>query len=61
VHNGQTLSLQQASCEEGAPRDLLHGLFGCLVFYDHVTSSQLLPLGDAVKLSRMLRTVRVGD
>jgi hypothetical protein len=41
VHNGQRLQLQQDSCEEGPPRDLLLGLFGCLAFYDHLTSNQV--------------------
>ena len=40
VHNGQSLSLQQQSCED-PPKDLLMGLFGTTAFYDHVTSTQV--------------------
>jgi len=35
------------------------GLFGCLAFYDHITSNAMLTLHSAVKLTKLLRTMRV--
>jgi hypothetical protein len=59
VHNGQDLVLEQQSCEEGPPRDLLMGLFGTTAFYEHVTSTQMLPLEKCARLTRVLRGMRV--
>lgn len=61
VHNGQALDLEQQSCEEGPPRDLLMGLFGTTAFYDHVTSTQMLHLDKCVRLTRVLRGMRVSQ
>lgn len=61
VHNGQSLVIDQQSCEEGPPPDLLMGLFGTTAFYDHVTSTQLVPLDKAVRLTRLLRSMRVSN
>jgi hypothetical protein len=51
--------LEQQSCEEGPPRDLLMGLFGTTAFYEHVTSTQMLPLEKCARLTRVLRGMRV--
>lgn len=58
VHNGQTLLIEQQSCEEGPPADLLMGMFGTTAFYDHVTSTQLAPLDKLVRVTRLLRSMR---
>jgi hypothetical protein len=35
------------------------GLFGTTAFYDHITSTQMVPLDKCVRLTRLLREIRV--
>jgi hypothetical protein len=50
---------EQRAGEDGPPPDLLMGLFGTTAFYDHVTSTQLVSLEKVVRLTRLLRSMRV--
>ncbi|KAF6264373.1 hypothetical protein COO60DRAFT_178714 [Scenedesmus sp. NREL 46B-D3] len=62
VHNGQDLRLDQRGPDgDGPPPSLLMGLFGCLIFYDHVTSNAMQSLDEMVKKTRLFRSIRVGD
>lgn len=54
VHNGQDLHMHHRD-----PANLLLGLFGTLIFYDHVTSNALLPLEEMVRVTKILRSIRV--
>jgi hypothetical protein len=37
------------------------GLFGCLIFYDHVTSNAMQSLEEVVKKTALFRSIRVSD
>lgn len=60
VCNGQDLKLSAPRDDPNwAPPNLLMGLFGTLMFYDHVSSNAMISLEAAVKMSKMLRSIRV--
>lgn len=59
VHNGQDLRLHQRGASGGPPPNLLMGLFGCLIFYDHVTSNALQSLEEMVQKTALFRSIRV--
>ncbi|WIA35184.1 hypothetical protein OEZ86_003649 [Tetradesmus obliquus] len=58
VHNGQDLRLHQRGASGGPPPNLLMGLFGCLIFYDHVTSNALQSLEEMVQKTALFRSIR---
>eukprot|EP00775_Hariotina_reticulata_P004185 gene4185-4433_t len=71
IHNGQDLKLDKpknvsndgsdesgSDDDEGPPKRLMMGLFGCLAFYEHITSNALQPLSQVVKYTLLLRTAR---
>jgi hypothetical protein len=60
VHNGQDLRLRQRGAGGGPPPNLLMGLFGCLIFYDHVTSNAMQSLEEMVQKTELFRSIRVG-
>jgi hypothetical protein len=61
VHNGQDLRLHQRGPNDGPPPNLLMGLFGCLIFYDHVTSNAMQSLEEVVKKTALFMSIRVGN
>eukprot|EP00879_Flechtneria_rotunda_P020847 GHRR01021948.1.p1 GENE.GHRR01021948.1~~GHRR01021948.1.p1 ORF type:complete len:265 (+),score=31.16 GHRR01021948.1:225-1019(+) len=59
VVNGQDLKLrEQPTASNDPPANLLMGLFGTLVFYEHVTSNAMKPLSEVVMLTLLLQAAR---